>query len=321
MSDIHDTIKEQVSHNRVVLYMKGTPQFPQCGFSATVAEILKRCGVTEYASFNVLQDDALRQGIKEYLELADDAAALRRRRIRRRLRHRARDVPDRRAAAAAGASSRPDALPRLRARALDAPHVRDAAQRAHHVREVTAVAHLHAEEHRDDLAAVGPLHRHGVDVRVGVADRRRELGEQAAPVGDQHAARPQSNTPCTSGAHSTSTSCVAVEALLAQRHAIARVHDQSLALAELADDRVARDRPAALRVLDRDAFDAAQRQRAGLPPVAAACAASSSGLAGGRVSACATTNDSRLPRPMSARISSWRLRAVLLARALPSAPR
>ena len=66
MNDINDRIKEQVTQNRVVLYMKGTPQFPQCGFSATVAEVLKRCGVTDYASFNVLQDDALRQGIKDY---------------------------------------------------------------------------------------------------------------------------------------------------------------------------------------------------------------------------------------------------------------
>ena len=66
MTDIHDRIKEQLTQNRVVLYMKGTPQFPQCGFSATVAEVLKRCGVTDYASFNVLQDDALRQGIKDY---------------------------------------------------------------------------------------------------------------------------------------------------------------------------------------------------------------------------------------------------------------
>ena len=66
MSDIHDTIKDQVSQDRVVLYMKGTPQFPQCGFSATVAEVLKRCGLTEYKSFNVLQDEPLRQGIKEY---------------------------------------------------------------------------------------------------------------------------------------------------------------------------------------------------------------------------------------------------------------
>ena len=66
MSDIHDTIKDQVTQSRVVLYMKGTPQFPQCGFSATATEILKRCGITDFASYNILQDDALRQGIKEY---------------------------------------------------------------------------------------------------------------------------------------------------------------------------------------------------------------------------------------------------------------
>ena len=63
---VQDTIRDQVTKNRVVLYMKGTPQFPQCGFSATVAEILKRCGVSDYASFNVLQDDALREGIKQF---------------------------------------------------------------------------------------------------------------------------------------------------------------------------------------------------------------------------------------------------------------
>ena len=66
MSTIRDTIADQVKKNRVVLYMKGTPQFPQCGFSATATEILKRCGVEQYASFNVLQDDDLRQGIKEF---------------------------------------------------------------------------------------------------------------------------------------------------------------------------------------------------------------------------------------------------------------
>ena len=66
MSDIRERIKEQVTQNRVVLYMKGTPQFPQCGFSATAAEILKRCGVTSYASFNILQDEELRQGIKDF---------------------------------------------------------------------------------------------------------------------------------------------------------------------------------------------------------------------------------------------------------------
>jgi len=62
----HDTIQEQVKTHPVVLYMKGTPQFPQCGFSATVAEILKRCGVDDYYSVNVLADDDIRQGIKEY---------------------------------------------------------------------------------------------------------------------------------------------------------------------------------------------------------------------------------------------------------------
>jgi monothiol glutaredoxin len=66
MSDIQDTIRDQVAKNRVVLYMKGTPQFPQCGFSATATEILKRCGVPEFASFNVLEDDDLREGIKAF---------------------------------------------------------------------------------------------------------------------------------------------------------------------------------------------------------------------------------------------------------------
>jgi monothiol glutaredoxin len=66
MSDIHDTIKDQVTQNRVVLYMKGTPDFPQCGFSATATEILKRCGVADFAAYNILQDDDLRQGIKAY---------------------------------------------------------------------------------------------------------------------------------------------------------------------------------------------------------------------------------------------------------------
>ncbi len=66
MSTTLDKIHKQVSTHPVVLYMKGTPQFPQCGFSATVAEILKRCGVNEYYSVNVLADDDIRQGIKEY---------------------------------------------------------------------------------------------------------------------------------------------------------------------------------------------------------------------------------------------------------------
>ena len=63
---VQDTIREQVTQHPVVLYMKGTPQFPQCGFSANVAEILRRCGLDEYYSVNVLADDEIRQGIKDY---------------------------------------------------------------------------------------------------------------------------------------------------------------------------------------------------------------------------------------------------------------
>jgi monothiol glutaredoxin len=66
MSNVQETLRDQVTKNRVVLYMKGTPQFPQCGFSATVAEILKRCGVDDYFSVDVLADPEIRQGIKEF---------------------------------------------------------------------------------------------------------------------------------------------------------------------------------------------------------------------------------------------------------------
>lgn len=61
-----DTIRQQVTTNPVALYMKGTPQFPQCGFSATAVQILQACGVSSFASFNVLESPELRQGIKEY---------------------------------------------------------------------------------------------------------------------------------------------------------------------------------------------------------------------------------------------------------------
>jgi monothiol glutaredoxin len=63
---IQDTIRETVNSNKVVLFMKGTPQFPQCGFSSNVANILKACGVTDYVSVNVLANPEVRQGIKEF---------------------------------------------------------------------------------------------------------------------------------------------------------------------------------------------------------------------------------------------------------------
>src|SRR5262245_702501 len=65
MSDTKKTIQETVDTNRVVLFMKGTKNFPQCGFSARAVDILKRCG-TEFKDVNVLADPALRQEIKEF---------------------------------------------------------------------------------------------------------------------------------------------------------------------------------------------------------------------------------------------------------------
>jgi monothiol glutaredoxin len=61
-----DKIKEQVTNNKVVLYMKGTPQFPQCGFSSNATQILKACGVDKPFTVDVLQNPDIRQGIKEY---------------------------------------------------------------------------------------------------------------------------------------------------------------------------------------------------------------------------------------------------------------
>ena len=64
--DTQQRIKEQVTGKRVFLYMKGTPQFPQCGFSQLAVQVLQACGVQDFGSFNVLSDAEIRQGIKEY---------------------------------------------------------------------------------------------------------------------------------------------------------------------------------------------------------------------------------------------------------------
>ena len=63
---VQDVIKDQVSKNRIVLYMKGSPDFPQCGFSANVVGILRACGVGDFYSVNVLENPDIRQGIKEF---------------------------------------------------------------------------------------------------------------------------------------------------------------------------------------------------------------------------------------------------------------
>jgi monothiol glutaredoxin len=65
MPTIHDRIAADIAANDVVLYMKGTPVFPQCGFSAAVVQILTQTGV-KFKAFDVLADADLRQGIKEF---------------------------------------------------------------------------------------------------------------------------------------------------------------------------------------------------------------------------------------------------------------
>jgi monothiol glutaredoxin len=64
--DVQERIKQQVETHPVVLFMKGTPQFPQCGFSANAVQILKACGVKELHTVNVLEDAEIRQGIKDF---------------------------------------------------------------------------------------------------------------------------------------------------------------------------------------------------------------------------------------------------------------
>lgn len=66
MSNALDRIKQQVSENKVVLYMKGNAKFPLCGFSGRATKILELCGVKDFLAVNVLEDDEIRQGIKEF---------------------------------------------------------------------------------------------------------------------------------------------------------------------------------------------------------------------------------------------------------------
>ena len=63
---IQEVIKKQVTGHQVVLYMKGTPDSPQCGFSANAVGILRACGASEIFTVNVLEEPEIRQGIKEY---------------------------------------------------------------------------------------------------------------------------------------------------------------------------------------------------------------------------------------------------------------
>jgi monothiol glutaredoxin len=64
--DIQEKIRKQVTENRVVLYMKGTPEAPMCGFSAAAVQMLEAVGAEEVATVNVLADPDVRQGIKDF---------------------------------------------------------------------------------------------------------------------------------------------------------------------------------------------------------------------------------------------------------------
>ena len=66
MSDARQRIDQLVKSNDVVLFMKGTPQFPQCGFSGRAVQILQACGIGQFASVNVLEDNDIRQAVKDY---------------------------------------------------------------------------------------------------------------------------------------------------------------------------------------------------------------------------------------------------------------
>lgn len=64
--DNQETIRNIVNSHKVVLFMKGTQQFPQCGFSARAVQILKSCDCNDFFTVNVLEDESIRQGIKTF---------------------------------------------------------------------------------------------------------------------------------------------------------------------------------------------------------------------------------------------------------------
>lgn len=64
--DIQQEIATVVAANKVLLFMKGSPQFPQCGFSASAVKMLSDAGIRDFAFVNVLEDQDIREGIKQY---------------------------------------------------------------------------------------------------------------------------------------------------------------------------------------------------------------------------------------------------------------
>lgn len=66
MTEVFERIKKDIGENDIVLYMKGTKQVPQCGFSATVVTVLERMGIRDFKDVNVLADPEIREGIKQF---------------------------------------------------------------------------------------------------------------------------------------------------------------------------------------------------------------------------------------------------------------
>jgi monothiol glutaredoxin len=66
MEEVQQFIDKTVKENQVVLFMKGSAQFPQCGFSGKAVQMLKSCGIKNLVTVNVLEDDEVRQAIKDY---------------------------------------------------------------------------------------------------------------------------------------------------------------------------------------------------------------------------------------------------------------
>ena len=65
LPEVKEAIEKVINDDTIVIFMKGTPEFPQCGFSAVTVECFERIGA-KYSAFNVLSNEAVRQGIKEY---------------------------------------------------------------------------------------------------------------------------------------------------------------------------------------------------------------------------------------------------------------
>src|SRR2546425_4692206 len=103
--DVMTEIENEIRNNKVVMYMKGTPASPQCGFSAATTEILQDLG-KPFHTVDVLELAREARRDQALLQLADDPAGLRERQVHRRLRHRPRAAPARRTAAHRGGGVR-----------------------------------------------------------------------------------------------------------------------------------------------------------------------------------------------------------------------